>query len=78
MRRLAHVGLVALVPALLNVSAAAASPILVPLCTGDGAVQMVPLPGSAPGPAKGDACCVKGCHGGSSRKRTLKEFEPSQ
>ncbi|MEQ1541753.1 MAG: hypothetical protein ABL926_05810 [Novosphingobium sp.] len=78
MRRLAHIGLIALIPALLNVSAAAASPILMPLCTGDGVVRMVPIPGSTPRPAKGDACCVKGCHGGNCRKRTLKEFEASQ
>ncbi len=79
MKVLAHFSLVAMLPAVFNISAASASPIMVPLCTGDGQVHMVPIPGGdQQEPGSGNACCVKGCHGGSCRKRTLKEFEPSQ
>lgn len=72
--------LVALIPAAFNLSAVAGATVLVPLCTGDGQVHMVPLPSGQPrlpGDDKG-ACCVKGCHAGSCRKKSLREFEPSQ
>ena len=70
--QLLHFGLMALVPAAMNVSAAAAgASILVPVCTGDGQVHMmnVPVDGNqGPGSAN-SPCCAKGCHSGSSRKR---------
>lgn len=73
------IGLIALLPAALGVSAPAAGSILMPLCTGDGQVHMVPVPGSgAPGGARDNGCCIKGCHAGSSRKRIVREFEPAQ
>ena len=54
--------------------------LLVPVCTGDGLVHMVQVPvdgQQAPGGSNG-ACCAKGCHAGSSRKRSLKNFAPAQ
>ena len=69
---LIHFGLMALVPAALSVAApAAGASILVPVCTGDGQVHMMTVPvggEQAPGQGSG-ACCAKGCHSGSSRKR---------
>lgn len=71
--------LVALIPAVFNGSLASAGTILVPLCTGDGQVHMVPIPGSPQLPGENPAsCCVKGCHAGSCRKKSSREFEPSQ
>lgn len=80
MRRRALFGLVALVPAALNVAApAAAGGLMMPLCTGDGQVRMVEVPGQPKAPQGGEnGCCAKGCHSGSSRKRMQKDFEPSQ
>lgn len=71
-------GLIALFPAAANaVPAAAPDSLLVPLCTGDGQVRMIELPtgDGAPGPDP-SACCVKGCHSGSSRKRMARNLEP--
>lgn len=79
MTRSATLGLVALIPLALNVSVPARGSILMPLCTGDGTVRMVPVQGSGNGPAGGEnGCCIKGCHAGSSRKKSLKEIEPAQ
>lgn len=80
MRRRALFGLLALLPAALNYSApAAAGGLLMPLCTGDGQVRLVEVPGSPKTPANGEGgCCAKGCHSGSSRKREPKKFEPAQ
>lgn len=69
-------GLAALIPAATNAVPAAPGSLLVPLCGGDGQVRMVELPldgGPQPDPS---ACCVKGCHGGSSRKRLARHAEP--
>jgi len=65
-------GLIALVPAALNIAVPAHAEITVLLCKGDGTSQLVTLPiGSGlPAPATENGCCVKACHGGSSRKRT--------
>lgn len=81
MNRISTFGLVALIPAALNVSAAAsAATLTMPLCTGDGQVRLVEVPlEQAPGPGKNQGpCCAKGCHAGGSRKKAAKQFEPSQ
>jgi len=80
MRRRAIFGIAALVPAALNLSApASASGLMMPLCTGDGQVRMVEVPGAPKTPAGPDnGCCAKGCHGSSSRKRLVRKFEPAQ
>ncbi|MEN9683883.1 MAG: hypothetical protein RIQ99_1232 [Pseudomonadota bacterium] len=82
MKGLAGFSLIALVPAALGLSVpAAGATLLVPFCTGDGLVHMVQVPvngQTAPGKDPSGTCCAKGCHGGSSRKRSVKEFEPSQ
>ena len=79
MNRVKVLALIALIPAAFNVTAATAGTIMVPLCTGDGQVHMVPIPGAPqlPGENPG-SCCVKGCHAGSCRKKSQREFEPSQ
>lgn len=79
MSRIRALAFVALIPAAFNGAVAAAGTIMVPLCTGDGQVHMVPIPKGPqlPGEDQG-TCCVKGCHAGSCRKKTLREFEPSQ
>lgn len=79
-RVFARFGLLAMVPAALNVSAAAGATIRMPICTGDGQVRMVEVPAGTPtGPGDEPAqCCVKGCHGGSSRKKLAKQIDPSQ
>ena len=65
-------GLVALVPAALNIAVPAHAGITVLVCRGDGVVEAVTLPlGSGlPAPATESGCCAKACHGGSSRKRS--------
>lgn len=70
MRR-ALLGLVALIPAALNVAPAAAHGLAVPLCTGDGAARQVTVPVPTRDLPGGDqpGCCAKGCHTGS-RKRS--------
>jgi len=67
--------LVAMMPAVLNGSAVSAhEPLAMLICTGDGSVQRVPLQvpsgSGTPGGREGSGCCVKGCHNGSSRKRS--------
>ena len=67
--------LLALLPAALNASPAAARVgAAVLLCTGDGAVRTVNLPvGQQDIPGKQvPGCCVKGCHAGGERKRGKK------
>jgi hypothetical protein len=79
MIRFRLLSLLALAPLALNVPAAAAETILMPLCTGDGQVRMIPLAGGGPAPTgSGNGCCIKGCHAGSCRKKSLKEIEPAQ
>ncbi len=79
---LIHFALSALLPAALNVSApAAGTSLLVPVCSGDGLTRMVQVPVQGqqqlPGGDRG-SCCAKGCHSGSSRKRSLRNFAPAQ
>lgn len=72
--------LVAMVPAALNTSPAAANGRLtMPLCTGDGLARTITvpvgqarLPGSEP-----PGCCQKGCHSGS-RKRSRRAVDSAQ
>ncbi|MCZ8322504.1 MAG: hypothetical protein ACK442_09775 [Novosphingobium sp.] len=73
-------GLLALVPVALHaVPAAAGAAMLVPICTGDGQTRLVPLPGGDRDEAPPQTDCVKGCHGGPSRKRLAgPQFEPAQ
>lgn len=72
-------GIVALVPAALNLAAPASARLMMPLCGGDGQVRMVELPGAPKEPAGSDkGCCAKGCHSGSNRKRAARNFEPAQ
>ena len=80
MKALIHFSLVSLLPAALNLSApASAGGLMMPLCTGDGQVRMVPVPGAPKAPLGGDnGCCAKGCHSSSNRKRGAKKFEPAQ
>lgn len=79
MRRRSLFGIVALVPAALNLAAPASARLMMPLCTGDGQVRMVEVPGTPKAPAGSDnGCCAKGCHSGSNRKRLAKKFEPAQ
>ena len=68
-------GLIALLPAALNISAPAAGATLtMPFCTGDGQVRTVQVPIDGPQlPGKDSGqCCAKGCHSGSQRKRNAK------
>lgn len=85
MNRATLFGLLALIPAALNTTPASAQGgmITVPICTGDGQVHLVTMPlgrsGAPAIPGSGDSgCCVKGCHGGSSRKRSSCHFDQSQ
>ena len=68
--RPALLGLLALVPAALNVTPASAHGMAVPLCTGDGAARTVTVPVPARDLPGGDqpGCCAKGCHTGSRKK----------
>lgn len=69
-------GIAALLPVAFNVApAAAANVLIVPVCTGDGQVHLMRLPGDNPPlPGKdGAGCCAKGCHSGGSRKRAGKD-----
>lgn len=67
----AQFGLVALIPAMLNLTVVSAGQtIAVRICTGDGLVHTVQMPiGDAGGSGGKVLCCAKGCHSGSSRKR---------
>jgi hypothetical protein len=72
MRALAGLALIALAPAALNAAPAGAAMTL-PVCSGDGVVRIVELPLDDPAtpPEPG---CVKGCHGGSSRKKAARQI----
>ena len=73
--------LLAIMPAALHAAPVMASDsLLVPICTGDGQTRVVAIPKGGSGPRKGsEQDCVKGCHGGTSRKRTgAPQFEPAQ
>ena len=73
--------LLAIMPAVLHAAPVKASDsLLVPICTGDGQTRLVAIPRGGSGPRKGsEQDCVKGCHGGTSRKRAgAPQFEPAQ
>ncbi|WP_374526823.1 hypothetical protein [Novosphingobium sp.] len=82
MKGLTEFSMLSLLPAALNLAVPASGATLVmPFCTGDGLVRSVEVPvggQKVPGNDSSGTCCAKGCHSGSSRKRHLKEFEPSQ
>lgn len=78
MRAIPIFGLVALLPVIANAAPAAAS-LVVPICTGDGQDRSISLPLRHPAPGKEQsACCTSACHSGPSRKRLLRDFDPSQ
>ena len=80
-RALTRFALLAILPAALHAAPAyAGESLLVPICTGDGQTRLVAIPKGGNGPRQGgEPDCVKGCHGGSSRKRTgAAQFEPAQ
>lgn len=79
MKKISLFGLIAMVPAVLNVSPAlargvAGNAILVPICSGDGVSRSISIPlGPQDIPGKQvPGCCVKGCHSGE-RKRAAKK-----
>ena len=73
----AQFGIVALIPAMFNLTVVTGgNSIAVQICTGDGQVHTVQVPvgGSGNGGQDGKAlCCAKGCHSGNSRKRLLRK-----
>lgn len=80
MKLCAFLGLLALVPAALNASPAAAGGIAVPLCSGDGAARTVTVPvsgGELPG-KEAPGCCAKGCHTGSRKKSVSRLIDTGQ
>lgn len=78
-RALRLFALLAIAPAALHAAPVMASDsLLVPICTGDGQTRLVAIPKGGGGQRKGgEQDCVKGCHGGSTRKRGP-QFEPAQ
>ncbi len=73
--------LLAILPAALHAAPVmAGDSLLVPICTGDGQSRLVAIPKGGTTPRRGgEQDCVKGCHAGSSRKRTgAPQFEPAQ
>lgn len=80
MRRSARLfALLAIMPAALHAAPMmASSSLLVPICSGDGQTRLVESPRDGSAPRKsGEQDCIKGCHGGTSRKRGP-QFEPAQ
>ncbi len=73
-------GLIALVPAMLNLTVAASGgTIAVQICTGDGQSRTLQLPvGGSSKDGEPGLCCAKGCHNGNSRKRLSAKIEPAQ
>lgn len=67
-RRLALLGTLALIPAMIGPLEAEASGIIAPLCGGGQLVIPVRGQDTPPGPVQGP-CCAKGCQSGSSRKK---------
>lgn len=78
MRIFSLLGLLALIPAAFNPAPGKASPtgMVVPICRDGKAAGsiIVPLEPQLPPARDGEGCCVKGCHGGSSRKRLASCF----
>lgn len=77
----AILGLVALLPAAFNISpAAAASGLVVPLCSSDGGGRTVNLPvgnGEIPGKEQ-PGCCTKACHTGCRKKGAVRQIDTGQ
>ncbi|NCU12695.1 MAG: hypothetical protein GXC70_11170 [Sphingomonadaceae bacterium] len=70
----ARFGIVALIPAMLNLTIAGSGGgmMTVQICTGDGRVHTVEVPlGDGSGGSEQGLCCAKGCHSGNNRKRVL-------
>ncbi|PLK24361.1 hypothetical protein [Novosphingobium sp. TH158] len=72
--------LVALGPAAFSTGPAAASAgLVVPICAGANSQRTIelPIPG---GPARSQEspCCAKGCHSSGSRKKPMRQFDPTQ
>lgn len=82
MNRRALFGLLALLPAALNVSPATARGLLVPLCSGNGlaeSVLLVPAGGTPEVPGKEQpGCCAKACHTGSRKKISARHIDTGQ
>ena len=76
MKHRALLGIIALVPAALNI-APAAHGMTVALCTGDGAARTITLPtgdGTLPGKEQ-PGCCAKACHTGSRKKSQNRQID---
>jgi hypothetical protein len=63
-------GFIALLPAAFGPITATANSLVAALCTGDGHSRSITIPLKSGLPGSNDMCCAKGCHSGSSRKRT--------
>lgn len=74
-RLLAIFSLGSMLPAVVNATPLAGTALIVPLCTSDGRTVSVIVPGQPQLPRRSgdEGCCVKGCHGGSSRKRFARD-----
>ncbi len=72
----AVLGLIALVPAACNVPAALAEPLVLPLCSGDSRVLVIPVsPNDGPSPEP-SACCAKACHTGCRKRGPSRQIDP--
>jgi hypothetical protein len=69
-KRSAIFGVMALVPAALNLAPASAHALAMPICSGDGLIRTVtvPIPGNQLPGRDVPGCCAKGCHTGSRKK----------
>jgi hypothetical protein len=67
----ARFGLIALIPAMLNLTAVpGGGSISLQICGGDGKARSVQVPlGEGGDDDKQGLCCAKGCHSGNQRKR---------
>ena len=76
MKRRMLLGLIALLPAALNISPARAGVLAMPVCMGDGLARTVtvPLPASDLPGREQPGCCAKGCHTGSRKKERRSAF----
>lgn len=73
-------GILALVPAMLNISGPANGRMVdMLICAGPDRVLTVSIPVGKGRDAPGAGlCCAKACHGGSQRKRSDGKIEPAQ
>ena len=74
-RWFAAFSLIAMTPAVINAAPALGTVITMRMCNSAGETVEVSVPGQPQLPRRtGDeGCCVKGCHGGSSRKRFVRD-----